>query len=45
MSDRTHVETAADAGARKSVCSSSPQVFNLLRSVGAGMGLTLVVFM
>ena len=44
MNDRTHVEKAADAGARKfSLLQLDPRRY-LLRSVGAGMGLTIVVF-
>ena len=44
MNDRTHIEKAAAAGARKvSLLQLDPRRY-LLRSVGAGMGLTLVVF-
>jgi nitrite transporter NirC len=44
MNDRTHVEKAADAGARKVRLLQLDARRYLLRSVGAGMGLTLVVF-
>jgi formate/nitrite transporter FocA (FNT family) len=44
MTDRTYVEKAAHAGARKvSLLQLDPSRY-LLRSVGAGMGLTIVVF-
>ena len=42
--DRTLVEKAAAAGARKVVLLQDDPLRYLLRSVGAGMGLTLVVF-
>ena len=44
MNDRTHVEKAADAGAGKVRLLQLDARRYLLRSVGAGMGLTLVVF-
>ena len=44
MNDRTYMEKAAHAGARKvSLLQLDPSRY-LLRSVGAGMGLTIVVF-
>ena len=44
MNDRTYVEKAAHAGARKvSLLQLDPSRY-LLRSVGAGMGLSIVVF-
>ena len=43
MNDRTHVEKAADAGARKVSLLQLDPCRYLLRSVSAGMGLTLVV--
>src|SRR5215467_1943552 len=44
MSDRTYVEKAAEAGAVKINLLLDDPFRYLLRSVGAGMGLTLVVF-
>jgi nitrite transporter len=44
MNDRTHLEKAADAGARKAGLLQLDPPRYLLRSVGAGMALTLVVF-
>ena len=44
MSDRSHVEKAAAAGAAKIELLLGDPARYLLRSVGAGMGLTLVVF-
>ena len=45
MTDRTYVEKAADAGARKGSLLQLDPFRYLLRSVGAGMGLTIVVFL
>jgi nitrite transporter len=42
--DRIHVEKAADAGFSKAALLQTDPVRYMLRSVGAGMGLTLVVF-
>ena len=44
MIDRVHVEKAAAAGFGKVTLLQDDPVRYLLRSVGAGMGLTLVVF-
>jgi len=44
MIDRSHVEKAADAGFGKINLLQDDPLRYLLRSVGAGMGLTLVVF-
>jgi nitrite transporter NirC len=44
MSDRSHVEKAAAAGAAKIELLLGDPARYMLRSVGAGMGLTLVVF-
>jgi len=44
MTDRIHVEKAADAGAGKINLLQDDPLRYMLRAVGAGMGLTLVVF-
>jgi nitrite transporter NirC len=44
MTDRSYVEKAADAGADKINLLQDDPLRYMLRSVGAGMGLTLVVF-
>jgi nitrite transporter NirC len=44
MIDRRHVEKAADAGVRKISQLQHDHLRYILRAVGAGMGLTLVVF-
>jgi len=44
MTDRSYVEKAADAGASKLSLLQEDPLRYVLRSVGAGMGLTLVVF-
>jgi len=44
MIDRIHVEKAADAGAAKIGLLQDDPLRYMLRSAGAGMGLTLVVF-
>src|SRR4029077_12172812 len=44
MSDRTYVEKAAEVGAGKINLLLDDPFRYLLRSIGAGMGLTLVVF-
>jgi nitrite transporter NirC len=44
MSDRSHVEKAAAAGAAKLELLLGDPARYVLRSIGAGMGLTLVVF-
>jgi nitrite transporter len=44
MNDRSVVEKAAEAGARKSTLLQDDPSRYMLRSVGAGMGLSLVVF-
>src|SRR5215467_14872572 len=44
MSDRTYVEKAADAGVGKISLLQDDPLRYMLRAVGAGMGLTLVVF-
>jgi nitrite transporter NirC len=44
MIDRSYVEKAADAGARKITLLQQDPMRYLLRSVGGGAGLTLVVF-
>jgi nitrite transporter NirC len=44
MIDRSYVEKAADAGVTKMELLREDPVRYMLRSVGAGMGLTLVVF-
>ena len=44
MIDRSHVEKAADAGVGKINLLQDDPLRYMLRSVGAGMGLTLVVF-
>jgi len=44
MSDRSYVEKAADAGVTKITLLQQDPLRYMLRSVGAGMGLTLVVF-
>ncbi len=44
MTDRIHVEKAADAGVAKISLLQEDPLRYILRAVGAGMGLTLVVF-
>jgi nitrite transporter NirC len=44
MTDRDHVEKAAEAGVRKAALLQEDPLRYMLRAVGAGMGLTLVVF-
>jgi nitrite transporter len=44
MTDRGYVVKAADAGAGKVSLLQEDPVRYLLRAVGAGMGLTIVVF-
>ena len=44
MTDRSYVEKAADAGVMKMALLQQDPLRYMLRSVGAGMGLTLVVF-
>lgn len=44
MIDRSHVEKAAEVGAGKIILLQNDPLRYLLRSVGAGMGLTIVVF-
>jgi nitrite transporter len=44
MMDRSYVEKAADAGVTKTQLLREDPVRYMLRSVGAGMGLTVVVF-
>ena len=44
MTDRDHVKKAADAGVSKAVLLQEDPLRYMLRAVGAGMGLTLIVF-
>jgi len=45
MIDRSHVEKAADAGAGKILLLQQDPFRYMLRAIGAGMGLTIVVFL
>ena len=44
MTDRDHVKKAADAGVGKAVLLKDDPLRYMMRAVGAGMGLTLIVF-